>query len=76
MLKVMQKQYQLIELDDTIIRGKVIKYAVKYKNSDHIADYLANKHVNGIYRDNWIDGSNEKPEGYKEISFKKFREIY
>lgn len=77
MLKILQKQYQLIKIStDSDIENKVAPwcYAIKYKNKDHVIDFLISKHRH--YIDKWIKSTDTVPKDYKIISFKKFREIY
>ena len=76
MLKVLQKQYQLIEIEEyhPFTNNIIYKYAIKYRNSDHVADYFADRAIKGYNRHDWIDSVDIKPKEYKEISFKKFRE--
>jgi len=76
MLTVLQKQYQLIMVHNNMLWDwfEEKKYAVKYKNSDKFADYLASKHINWINRDTWIDWVNIVPTDFKVVSFKHFRE--
>jgi len=75
-MKILQKQFQIIWICDNIPWSKDKKFAVKYRNSDKFADYLASKHINWINRDIWVDSVDIKPKDVEVITFKKFREIY
>jgi len=74
-MKILQKQYQLIKISNNLIWNdfEEKKYAIKYKNSDKLADYLASKHINWYFRDTWIDSTDEPPKDYKVVTFKYFR---